>query len=94
MDVPPLLRGSIEGSDFTVAEWVDENESSAAQPIAPLHVHHGDDEAWYVLESALGFIRGRRERLKRACRRRACWSAAAAPPTSSNTWSGSRDART
>jgi mannose-6-phosphate isomerase-like protein (cupin superfamily) len=24
-------------------------------PIAPLHVHHRDDEGWYVLEGALGF---------------------------------------
>ncbi len=23
--------------------------------IAPLHIHHGDDEAWYVLEGALAF---------------------------------------
>jgi mannose-6-phosphate isomerase-like protein (cupin superfamily) len=58
MDVPPLLGGALDGSAFVIAEWVDDNESSAAQPVAPLHVHHGDDEAWYVLEGALGFIRG------------------------------------
>ncbi|MGZ4400942.1 MAG: cupin domain-containing protein, partial [Gaiellaceae bacterium] len=58
MDVPPLLGGSIDGREFVVAEWVDDNESSAAQPVAPLHVHHADDEAWYVLEGTLGFIRG------------------------------------
>ncbi len=58
MDVPPLLGGSIDGLDFVVAEWVDESESSATRPVAPLHVHHGDDEAWYVLEGALGFVRG------------------------------------
>ena len=33
------------------------------RPIAPLHVHHEDDEAWYVLEGALGFVRGA-ERLR------------------------------
>ena len=63
MDVPPLLGGSIDGREFVVAEWVDDNESSATQPVAPLHVHHADDEAWYVLEGALGFIRGE-ERLE------------------------------
>jgi mannose-6-phosphate isomerase-like protein (cupin superfamily) len=30
------------------------------RPIAGLHVHHEDDEAWYVLEGALGFRLGDR----------------------------------
>jgi mannose-6-phosphate isomerase-like protein (cupin superfamily) len=39
-----------------LVEW----EASAERigplaPVAPLHVHHEDDEAWYVLEGALGF---------------------------------------
>ena len=29
--------------------------------IAPLHVHHGDDESWYVLEGTLAFQLGDRE---------------------------------
>jgi mannose-6-phosphate isomerase-like protein (cupin superfamily) len=58
MTVPPLLGQSLEGSDFVLAEWVDDGESSAARPVAPLHRHLGDDEAWYVLEGALGFVRG------------------------------------
>ena len=29
--------------------------------IAPLHVHHADDEAWYVLEGELGFRLGDEE---------------------------------
>ena len=28
------------------------------RPIAGLHVHHSDDEAWYVLEGTLGFRLG------------------------------------
>ncbi len=36
----------------------DDGESSAERPIAPLHRHLADDEAWYVLEGALGFVRG------------------------------------
>ena len=57
-ELPPLLGEALAGTDFVVAEWVDENDTSAELPIAPLHVHHEDDEAWYVLEGALGFRRG------------------------------------
>ena len=28
------------------------------RPIAPLHLHHSDDEAWYVLEGVLRVRRG------------------------------------
>ncbi|MGE5274899.1 MAG: cupin domain-containing protein [Verrucomicrobiota bacterium] len=38
-----------------VEEWVDEGETSRDRPIAPLHLHRSEDEAWYVLEGALGF---------------------------------------
>ena len=58
MLVPPLLGTGIEGSDFVLAEWTDDGESSAERPVAPLHRHLADDEAWYVLEGALGFVRG------------------------------------
>ena len=45
--------GSPENS-FVIAEWRD----AGAPPgpprwIAPLHLHHNDDEAWYVLEGRL-----------------------------------------
>ena len=56
--IPPLLGSSIGGGDFVLAEWVDDGESSATRPVAPLHRHLADDEAWYVLEGTLGFIRG------------------------------------
>jgi uncharacterized cupin superfamily protein len=42
-------------SDFVIVEWTDPGLS---EWIAPLHVHHGDDEAWYVLEGALRFRLG------------------------------------
>jgi cupin domain len=58
MTVPPLLGQVVSGGNFVLGEWVDDGETSATRPIAPLHVHHADDEAWYVLEGALGFIRG------------------------------------
>jgi mannose-6-phosphate isomerase-like protein (cupin superfamily) len=56
--IPPLLGSSLAGADFTIAEWIDEGESSAERPVAPRHVHYADDEAWYVLEGTLGFSRG------------------------------------
>lgn len=58
MEAPPLLGTALEGDDFVVAEWVDDSESSADRPVAPLHRHLADDEAWYVVEGRLGFIRG------------------------------------
>src|SRR4051794_41407368 len=41
-------------SDFVIVEWTDSGESQW-EWIAPLHVHHRDDEAWYVLEGVLRF---------------------------------------
>jgi mannose-6-phosphate isomerase-like protein (cupin superfamily) len=54
---PPLLGLALEASEFTIAEWSDDGESSADRPVAPLHLHERDDEAWYVLEGALAFRR-------------------------------------
>src|ERR1051326_136358 len=59
--IAPALAGHTMGSSvgssgvgFVIAEWQD----AGAPPgpprlIAPLHVHHKDDEAWYVLEGTL-----------------------------------------
>jgi mannose-6-phosphate isomerase-like protein (cupin superfamily) len=49
--------GSPDGS-FVVDECVDDGETSADRPVAPLHLHRSEDEAWYVLEGALGFLLG------------------------------------
>jgi mannose-6-phosphate isomerase-like protein (cupin superfamily) len=54
MNVEPLAGrslGSADG-DFVIVEWTAE---VGTHWIAPLHVHHADDEAWYVLEGTLGF---------------------------------------
>jgi mannose-6-phosphate isomerase-like protein (cupin superfamily) len=53
---PPLVGhiiGSI-GDAFVIAEWQDAG-GPAGPPrlIASRHLHHSDDEAWYVLEGAL-----------------------------------------
>lgn len=46
------LAGST--SDFVVVEWTDSGEPGH-EWTAPLHVHHADDEAWYVLEGTMRF---------------------------------------
>jgi hypothetical protein len=54
------LAGSQLGgpqSDFVIVEWTDAGDSGY-EWIAPLHVHHADDEAWYVLEGGLRFAIG------------------------------------
>ncbi|HEX3892504.1 MAG TPA: cupin domain-containing protein [Terracidiphilus sp.] len=55
--IAPPLVGQVLGSvdcSFAVAEW--QAEGSPPGPprmIAPMHVHHHDDEGWYVLEGTL-----------------------------------------
>jgi mannose-6-phosphate isomerase-like protein (cupin superfamily) len=56
--VTPRFRVAAMVSDPVVVDWT-------APPgdgwIAPLHVHHEDDEAWLVLDGALGVRLGERE---------------------------------
>jgi len=51
------LAGNVIGSgehSFVVAEWRDAGSPPGPpRPIAPLHLHNHDDEAWYVLEGTL-----------------------------------------
>jgi mannose-6-phosphate isomerase-like protein (cupin superfamily) len=47
---------------FVVADWTDPG-THPGRPIAGLHVHRSDDEAWIVLEGALGFRVGDQERV-------------------------------
>jgi mannose-6-phosphate isomerase-like protein (cupin superfamily) len=54
--IAPALAGNLlsGGHDFVIAEWRDAGgPPGPPRLIAPPHVHHGDDEAWYVLEGAL-----------------------------------------
>jgi mannose-6-phosphate isomerase-like protein (cupin superfamily) len=46
------LTHGAHSEDFVLVEWTAE---VGTHWIAPLHVHHADDEAWYVLEGTLGF---------------------------------------
>jgi mannose-6-phosphate isomerase-like protein (cupin superfamily) len=55
-EAPPLAGRTIGSSagDFVIAEWQDAGgPPGPPRLIAPLHLHHQDDEAWYVLEGAL-----------------------------------------
>jgi mannose-6-phosphate isomerase-like protein (cupin superfamily) len=63
--IAPPLAGNVIGSPdnaFVIAEWRDPG-SPPGPPrlIAPLHVHHNDDEAWYVLEGVLRIKAGDRD---------------------------------
>jgi mannose-6-phosphate isomerase-like protein (cupin superfamily) len=53
----PPLAGNVLGSvgdNFVIAEWHDAGgPPGPPRLIAPPHVHHRDDEAWYVLEGTL-----------------------------------------
>jgi mannose-6-phosphate isomerase-like protein (cupin superfamily) len=61
----PPLAGNTLGSasgNFVIAEWRDAGGPTGQRRlIAPPHVHHKDDEAWYVLEGALVIQMGETE---------------------------------
>lgn len=49
-----MRLGSTDGT-FVVVEWTAAADTSRERPIAGLHLHREEDEAWYVLEGILGF---------------------------------------
>src|SRR5262249_38909146 len=59
--VAPLAGQTIGSAEtqFIIAECSDPGAPPGPpRPIAPLHVHHEDDEAWYILEGTLAFQLG------------------------------------
>lgn len=50
--------GDALGTTLALANWPAQGVSTE---VAPLHVHHKDDEAWYVVEGALRFRLADRE---------------------------------
>lgn len=44
----------IVSDSFVIADWTDPG-THPGRPIAGLHLHRSDDEAWFVLEGRLGF---------------------------------------
>lgn len=63
--IAPLLAGQVLGTadnSFVVAEWQDAGgPPGPPRWIAPKHVHHNDDEVWYVLEGVLRVLVGDKE---------------------------------
>jgi mannose-6-phosphate isomerase-like protein (cupin superfamily) len=51
----------IVSDSFVIADWTDAG-THPGRPIAGLHLHRCDDEAWIVLEGRLGFRVGEEER--------------------------------
>lgn len=51
----------IVSDSFVVAEWTDPG-TRPGHPIAGLHLHRSDDEAWFVLEGILAFQIGAEKR--------------------------------
>jgi hypothetical protein len=43
---------SVRGTSLVIQDWPAEG---LASEVAPLHVHHADDEAWHVIAGALRF---------------------------------------
>ena len=50
------MEAPLVADDFVIAEWTAVGGDPQWQ--APLHVHHDDDEAWYVLSGRLAFRLG------------------------------------
>ena len=51
----------IISESFVIVDWTDDG-SRPGQPIAALHLHRSDDEAWIVLAGTLGFRVGNEQR--------------------------------
>lgn len=49
IDAPGL---AVRGASLVIQDW---SASGLASEVAPLHVHHSDDEAWHVISGALRF---------------------------------------
>ncbi|MGB9111367.1 MAG: cupin domain-containing protein [Acidimicrobiales bacterium] len=49
---PGQPGNAVRGATLVVEDWT---TSTAVHDVAPLHVHHDDDEAWHVVSGALRF---------------------------------------
>jgi uncharacterized cupin superfamily protein len=47
-----LDESVVRGSALIIGDWPAQGDS---HEVAPLHVHHSDDEAWHVISGALHF---------------------------------------
>jgi mannose-6-phosphate isomerase-like protein (cupin superfamily) len=56
---PQLAAATLQGGNLVLVEWSDPGGGTDPPTyIAPLHAHHSEDEAWYVLEGTLRFRLG------------------------------------
>ena len=62
MIIPPQAAGApgtgVRGSTLVIHDWP---ATGVAAYVAPLHIHHADDEAWHVVSGALRFRLGNDE---------------------------------
>ena len=62
MIIPPQAASApgttVRGAALVIQNW---EATGVAHEVAPLHVHHGDDEAWHVVSGALRFRLADRE---------------------------------
>jgi mannose-6-phosphate isomerase-like protein (cupin superfamily) len=59
---PQLAETTLQGGGLVLVEWTDPGGGTNPPTyIAPLHAHHSEDEAWYVLEGTLAFRLGDEE---------------------------------
>jgi mannose-6-phosphate isomerase-like protein (cupin superfamily) len=54
---------AVRGANLVIQNW---SATGVAQEVAPLHVHHADDEAWHVVSGALRFRFGDEEMIATA----------------------------
>src|SRR5437763_10612749 len=47
------MDGPLVSDSFVIVEWT--AAGGDPQPQAPVHIHHEDDEVWYVLSGRLAF---------------------------------------
>jgi mannose-6-phosphate isomerase-like protein (cupin superfamily) len=50
----PTVADLIVSDSFVIADWTAGVDTGPERPIAPLHVHHSDDEVWIVQTGRLG----------------------------------------
>ena len=50
--------GGVRGAGLVIQNW---RAAGVAEMVAPLHIHHADDEAWHVISGALRFRLADRE---------------------------------
>jgi mannose-6-phosphate isomerase-like protein (cupin superfamily) len=53
---------AVTGTTLVIGDW---SAEGTQRDVAPLHVHHADDEAWHIVSGALRFRFGDRELIAR-----------------------------